>query len=148
MVPHAKIARCACALAVLALISISSLAAQPEVRSLYIPVLQSMDYGVSKLALINPTLESTTVTLTARSYAGSLLQGGNIINPVSITLPASSTRSLTPKEVFGDWLSAGWVELQTTFSGVSGAFFVFDSKETAIEGTEVDPTRANGSVCA
>src|SRR5438067_1213936 len=113
----------------LELITILSLASNAESRSLYMPVL-SADSAYSVLTLVNPSLEPVTVTLIARSYGGTVLQVDGIINPVSVTLPASSSRALKAKELFGEGLLSGWVELQTESSSISGAFFLLDSNQT------------------
>ncbi|PYS56316.1 MAG: hypothetical protein DMG13_00155, partial [Acidobacteria bacterium] len=56
----------------------------------YVPALQSNDGADLGLALVNPTLTEASVTVTARSYDGAIIQADGITNPVSVTLPASS----------------------------------------------------------
>src|SRR2546428_10102095 len=53
---------------------LSSLSTTAQSRSLYMPLLQSNGSADSKLALANPTLEPATVTLTARSFDGTVLK--------------------------------------------------------------------------
>jgi PKD repeat protein len=120
-------------IAFLILFSFSSLGAAQS-RSLYMPVLQSMMQAESNLTLINSSLEPAVVTLTARSYKGSLLQGSDIINPVSLTLAGSSSRSFTAYELFGRGVTSGWVELKTNLPAISGTLLFSDSKHTSIEG--------------
>src|SRR5207244_7651920 len=129
-------------LIVFLLIAISSNSATGQSRSLYMPVL-STDSADSELTLVNPTLAPATVTLTARSYNGVTLRGDGIINPVTLTLPASSSRALTSRELFGQDRLAGWVELQTATPPVSGAFFLVDSTVTAYDGASLQTATAN-----
>src|SRR5262249_44750600 len=124
-------------------ISSSSLTASIQTRSLYMPVLQPTGSAESKLTLINPSSEPAAVTLTARSYGGALLNGDGIINPVSMTLPPSSSRALRAPEIFGEGISSGWVELQTESSAVSGAFFLSDSGRTSMDGAPLNGAPAS-----
>src|SRR5438093_6173642 len=117
-----------------------SLTAHAQPGSLYMPVLQSADSIDAKLTLVNPAVEPATVTLIARSYAGAVLRGPGIINPVSLTLPASSSRALRTRELFGDGVSSGWVELQTASRAISGAFSIFDSRHTSIDSSDLNAT--------
>jgi len=55
----------------------------------YLPVLQTTDADGLGIALVNPSMKDTTVTLTARSYSGADLQKDGVANPVTLTLPAS-----------------------------------------------------------
>ena len=121
----------------------SSLTAAAQSRALYMPVLESTDSADSKLTLANPSLEPATVTLTARSYTGATLQRPGIINPVSMTLPPSSSRALRAREIFGAGISSGWAELQTASPAVSGAFFLSDSKQTSMDGAELNSAPAS-----
>ena len=61
-----------------------------EASELYIPSLQTSKDGDLGLALVNPTLSTAQVTLTARSYAGAIIAGNQIVNPVTLALPAST----------------------------------------------------------
>jgi hypothetical protein len=88
-------------------------------------------------------LEAVTITLTARSYGGGVLAGSGIINPVSITLPASSSTAVTASELFGQGGLSGWVELQTTSSAISGAFFTPGSAQSPFDGTKLQSAPAN-----
>ena len=89
------------------------------------PVL-SADSADSVLTLVNPSLAPVNVTLTARSYVGNVLEGYGIINPVSVTLPASSIRALKAKDLFGQGVGSGWVELQTGVVCDFGGFLSFE----------------------
>jgi len=124
------------------LIAISSRTANGQSRSLYIPVLTG-DSADSVLTLMNASLEPATVTLTARSYGGAVLNGYGIINPVTITLPASSSRALKAKELFGQGLIAGWAELQSASPSISGAFFLLDSNQNAFDGAAINTAPAS-----
>src|SRR5262245_6493502 len=125
------------------LIASSSLIAQTGSRTLYMPVLQWTASAESMLTLVNPSLEPANVTLIARSYSGAQQQGAGVINPVSMSLPASSSRALRAKEIFGSAVSAGWVELQTTSSAISGAFFISDPKNVSMDGLELNTAPSN-----
>jgi hypothetical protein len=100
------------------------------------PVLETTGQAESRLMLVNAAAEAADVTLTARSYSGTLLTGNGVINPVSITLEPSSSRALRAKEIFGA-AASGWVELQTASPAVSGAFFLSDSKQNASDGASL-----------
>src|SRR5688572_18668190 len=112
----------------------SPLAGHADAHSLYMPVLEATALEEAQVMLLNPTLEAATVTLTARSYSGAVLMGTGIINPVSLTLPASSSRSLRAKEIFGEGIATGWVELQASSPSITGSFLLSDSKLSAIDG--------------
>jgi len=87
------------------------------------------------MTLINSGIEAASVTLTARSYKGALLQGSDIINPVSLTLAGSSSGSFTAKELFGKGVTSGWVEVRTNSAAISGTVLFSDSRHISIEGT-------------
>src|SRR5438093_9270962 len=92
---------------------------------------------------MNASLEPATVTLTSRSYGVAVLNGYGIINPVTITLPASSSRALKAKELFGQGLIAGWAELQSASPSISGAFFLLDSNQNAFDGAAINTAPAS-----
>src|SRR5438093_2704222 len=94
---------------------------------------------------MNASLHPATVTLTARSYGGAVLNGYGIINPVTITLPASSSRALKAKELFGQGLIAGWAELQSASPSISGAFFLLGSNQSAFDGAAINTAPAKRS---
>ena len=121
----------------------SAITASLQSRFLYMPVLQYTGSADSKLTLVNPALEPAAVTLTARSYSGALLRGPGIINPVVMTVPASSSSALQARELFGSGVSSGWVEVQTASSAVSGGFFLSDSKQTLVDGSELSTSPAS-----
>jgi len=105
----------------------------------YLPILQATDADDLGIALVNPTMKDTTVTLTARSYSGADLQKDGVANPVTLTLPASSQRALRAVEIFGKGMSGqtGWVELSASSPAVKGCFMLFDSALTYIDGGEI-----------
>ena len=119
--------------------SIFAQSQQSQSRSLYMPLLQAD----SELTLVNPAVEPATVILTARSYAGTVLQGAGINNPVTISLPPSNSKALKAKDIFGAGISSGWVELQTTSSSVSGAFASSLSQVCNRQPLRTSPTRRN-----
>jgi len=105
----------------------------------YLPVLQATDADDLGIALVNPTITDTTVTLTARSYSGAAIQKYDIANPVTLTLPASSQKALRAVEIFGNGISGqtGWVELSASSPAVKGCFMIFDSGLSFIDGSEI-----------
>src|SRR5262245_17179285 len=115
----------------------SSITGTAQFRSLYIPVLQSISSAESRLMLVNSGVESARVTLTARTFAGGLLEGDGIINPVTMTLSPSSSRTLRAKEIFGASSTLGWVQIQTVSSGVSGTFSLSDTAQTSMDGADL-----------
>src|SRR5262249_24447497 len=132
--------------AVLTLSIISSstaLTADTQSPFLYMPVLQPGNPADARLPLVNRGLDPATVTLTARIYGGTVLSGPGIINPVSLILPPSSSRALRAKELFGEGVSSGWVELKTASSAISGAFFLSDLKQTSMDGAALPTSPAS-----
>src|SRR3989442_13438019 len=102
------------------------LAAQES--ELYIPALQTSQDADLGLALVNPTLSTAQVTLTARSYAGTVIGGSQIVNPVTLTLPPSTQKALGITEIFGPGISgqSGWVEISASTSAVKGLFLFYN----------------------
>src|SRR5207237_8149414 len=89
------------------------------------------------IALVNPTLLDSAVTLTVRGYDGSPLQGTGIVNPVSLQLPASSQKALLASEIFGQAITgkSGWIELTSSSPAIGGFFLLFDPQLSFIDGT-------------
>ncbi|PYS08889.1 MAG: hypothetical protein DMG15_25635, partial [Acidobacteria bacterium] len=58
-----------------ALIILSQSSLEGKSQKLYLPVLQLSDAANLGLALVNPTLNEAEVTLTARTYSGSIIGG-------------------------------------------------------------------------
>src|SRR5437867_756462 len=112
---------------------------QAQTAESYVPALQATDGADLGLALVNPTLAEARVTLTARSYNGSVIQADGITNPVSLTLPASGQLALRTAELFGSGISgrAGWVEISPSTPAVKGFFMSFDSGLSFIDGAEL-----------
>src|SRR5438093_2809439 len=105
----------------------------------YVPALQASDGADLGLALVNPTLSETRVTVTARNYNGSIIQADGVTNPVSVTLPASGQLALRAAELFGSGISgqAGWLEISASTPAVKGFFLSFDSGLSFIDGAEL-----------
>src|SRR4051812_45013236 len=99
-----------------ALVIVAAAPLQGQTHRLYIPALQPSMAIDLKLALVNPTSAEANVTLTARDYAGTLIQSADIVNPVTLTLPASGQKELRAAEIFGIGISgrSGWIELSTS----------------------------------
>src|ERR1043166_683810 len=72
---------------------------------LFMPALQALNGAALGIALSNPTLEATSVALTARAYDGTLIAGDGITNPVYLPLPAQGQRAQTISEIFGAGIS-------------------------------------------
>src|SRR3989441_11633264 len=128
-----------------ALIAFAAAPRPAQIQKLYLPVLQSSDAADLGLALVNPTLTEAEVTLTARTYSGSIIRGNGITNPVKLTLPASTQKALRAVEIFGSGINGltGWVELSASSSAVKGVFALFDSGLTFIDASELIATPAN-----
>src|SRR5262245_53703756 len=116
---------------------------QAQVK-LYVPAVTANDGADLGIALVNPELTPTTVTLTARNYSGGLIEASGLSNPVTLTLPASSQKALRASEIFGSPISGrtGWVELSAASSAVKGFYLVFDSALTYIDGAELSSAPA------
>src|SRR5438034_2705208 len=112
---------------------------QAQTAESYVPALQASDGADLGLALVNPTLAEARMTLTARSYNGSIIRADGITNPVSVTLPASGQVALRTAELFGSGISgqAGWVEISASTPAVKGFFLSFDSGLSFIDGAEL-----------
>src|SRR5438552_3948485 len=106
----------------LVLLTSGVLQAQVAGSVFYLPVIQSKEMAELGLAFSNPTLTPASVTLTARTYSRALITGADIVNPVTITLPASGQRSLKAVEAFGTEIAgkSGWVEGQFSTAAVKG----------------------------
>src|SRR6266566_3670686 len=105
----------------------------------YLPVLQTTDADGLGIALVNPTIAEATVTLTVRSYSGALIQKDGVVNPVTLSLPASSQKALRAVEIFGNGISGqtGWIELSASTPAVKGCFMIYDSGLSYIDGSEI-----------
>ena len=118
-----------------ALISLAASAQPGQIQKLYLPVLQASDAADLGLALVNPTLTEAAVTLTARTYSGSIIGGNGITNPVKLTLPAATQRALLAVEIFGPGISGltGWVEFSASTSAVKGLFALYDGAFRSVD---------------
>ena len=114
-----------------------SVAAQGS-STLYMPILLSSDTMDTGLAFSNPTLTATTLTLTARTYAGAVITGEGITNPKTLNLPASNQLARRPSEIFGAGIQdrTGWVEVRTGNPSVRGFFAMFDPSLSQMDGAE------------
>ena len=106
---------------------------------LYLPTLQGANAAAVGLALVNPTRSDTTMTLTARDYSGSIVQGPGIMNPVTLNIPAVSQKALMTTDVFGPGISGrtGWVELSSSNAAVTGFFLILDSQLSLVDGADL-----------
>src|SRR5439155_6337304 len=76
------------------------------------------------------------------SYAGAIIAGSQIVNPVTLALPASTQKALGITEIFGPGISgqSGWVEISTSTSAVKGLFLFYNSSLTSVDGGELQTT--------
>jgi hypothetical protein len=122
------------------------LLAQTATQSvLYLPLLQTSSSAHLGIGLSNPALSDATVTLTARAYDGSLIQGPQITNPATIVIHASSQQAFNAEDVFGSGIlgHAGWVQLQSNVAALKALFTVFDFALTFIDGANLQSTPAS-----
>ena len=86
----------------------------------YVPSIQALEGSSLGIALTNPTSTDNEVTLTARDYAGELIQGDGIDNPAVLPLPAGSQVAQLSTEIFGLGISGrqGWIEISATSATV------------------------------
>jgi hypothetical protein len=105
-------------------------------EKLYAPALRVNDGSELRIALVNPTTASAEVTLTARTYDGSIIHSENAVNPVTVTVPPLAHTSYAAAELFGTGVlgQAGWVQLSTLTSELKGAYEIYDSKLSLING--------------
>lgn len=110
-----------------------------DVSRWYLPILQSADDADMGIALSNPALAEVPVTLTARTYAGVVIEGPGIRNPATVKVPASGQWAQRTHEIFGEGIQgkSGWVELESSSPAVKGLFLVFDRRLTYIDGAEL-----------
>jgi len=106
-----------------------------EAQSVYIPVIHVADELDLGVALSNPTLESVTVLLTARSYSGEQIAKDGVTNPAQVKLPAGGQRALRAAEIFGAGMDgqAGWIEVASS-PAVKASFAIFDAAMHAVDG--------------
>ena len=111
---------------------------QGQNEKLYVPALRPIDTANLGIALMNPTLTEARVTLTARSYDGTIIQKTQMVNPVTLTLPGSGQIASLASELFGSGISGqtGWVEIAASTPAVKGFFSVFDSRLSFIDAAE------------
>ena len=118
-----------------ALIIAAALPLRGQIAKSYVPALQARDGADLGLVLVNPTLAEAKVTLTARDYTGAIIQNNAIINPITLTLPASGQIAVRAPELFGSGISgqAGWVEVSASTPEVKGVFSAFNSGLSLID---------------
>src|SRR5207247_10282862 len=100
----------------------AALPLQGQIATSYVPALQARDGADLGLVLVNPTLAEAKVTLTARDYTGAIIQNNAIINPITLTLPASGEIAVRAPELFGSGISgqAGRVAVTASTPEVNG----------------------------
>jgi hypothetical protein len=130
-----------CALFVILVVALP-LTAQAPNTTFYMPVLQALDGSDLGVALLNPSTSEVSITLTARSYEGTLIGGTGITNPKTLVIPASEQRANRIIEIFGSGIAgkSGWVEMQSGSAALKGFFLVFDASLTYIDGAELQTT--------
>src|SRR2546427_8332345 len=118
-----------------ALIIAAALPLRGQIAKSYVPALQARDGADLGLVLVNPSLAEAKVTLTARDYTGAIIQNNAIINPITLTLPASGQIAVRAPELFGSGISwqAGWVEVSASTPEVKGVFSAFNSGLSLID---------------
>ena len=127
----------------LLLVGLPHLAQTPAGTSrLVVPVIHIGSDADLGLAFSNPTLESATITLTARSYNGEPITGEGITNPATVTLPPQGQRPFRSVDVFGPGIAgrAGWIESAASNVAVKGFFLVFDANLQYIDGAALAST--------
>ena len=87
-----------------------------EAQSVYVPVIHVADELDLGVALSNPTLESVTVLLTARTYSGEQIAKDGVTNPAQVKLPPGGQRAVRAAEIFGAGMDgqAGWIEVASS----------------------------------
>jgi hypothetical protein len=110
--------------------------------SFYLPVLQGPNSSQVGLAISNPTTAAVTVSLTARGYDGLALTGAGITNPTTLNIPASGQRSALTTEIFGAGIAnrAGWAEISSPVSTITGTVAFFDPALTFVDTAELQKT--------
>jgi hypothetical protein len=114
--------------------------AQP--RSLFMPAMHTVESPDSSLALSNTGAEAASVTLIARGYDGTILEGTRA-NPVTFSLPSASSKILKPRELFGENIPPSWIEVQTASPAISGSFFLSDPSLPAMDASTLVESGSN-----
>ncbi|MDA2923360.1 hypothetical protein MYX65_01680 [Acidobacteria bacterium AH-259-L09] len=102
----------------------------------FLPILFTEDQFMG-VAFTNPSDFELSVELEAISRDGTSIQGADIVNPASLTLPAQGQQSALVKEIFGPAvLSAdlGTIMAQTRRGRAPSLFLLGDNDNTFIDG--------------
>jgi hypothetical protein len=98
------------------------------------------------IAIVNPTGQEATVTLTAYDTAGRLVAGTGFVNPVVVTIKANQQIAKLTSEVFGSGLpgaTVGWVQATSATDNLTGFFLLLNGTVTFMDGADL-PVSAKG----
>jgi K319-like protein/parallel beta helix pectate lyase-like protein/uncharacterized protein DUF1565 len=117
------------------LLAVIPVAAQS--RTLYLPALRPAGPEEINIALVNPTSDDATVTLTARAYDGGVIAGTGVTNPVTVVLPEGQI-SRRASDIFGSGIynQSGWVEVSSSLPAVKAFALVFNGALSSLEGSQ------------
>ena len=113
-------------------------------RSAVVPALSSGRANRLGIALMNPSLNAITVTLTARGYDGNVIGGSNIQNPAQLIIPAGGQTARQATEIFGSGIDGqpGWVQVDST-DPVNGFFLLYDDALQTCDGAALVGTSSS-----
>lgn len=143
---NSKLPRIRLGLVLFLALALSATHAQDQAsQRFFLPLLQADQGADLGIALSNPTLENATVDLLARGFDGKRIEGSDITNPATITLPAQGQRALRAAEIFGPGIAgrSGWVEITPSTAAIKGFFIVFDGGLTYIDGSALVDVPSN-----
>ncbi len=92
--------------------------------------------GITGAAIVNPTAEAASVTITAFASDGSVLA----VREESI--PAGRQLAMIAEDLFGAGLQPGqaaWFQAFSMTNGLTGFFLVFNQQETEFDGADLPP---------
>jgi hypothetical protein len=132
-------------LALLGMLFVSALFARGA-STLNFPKLAFESDAFVGIAIVNPTGQEATVTLTAYDSAGKQLAGTGFTNPAQVTIrPGQQIAKLTA-ELFGGGLAAstvGWVQATSATDNLTGFFLLLNGAVTSMDGADL-PVSAKG----
>src|SRR5688572_19813735 len=98
---------------------------------------------ITGIAIVNPTIQSATVTFTAFGADGKPVSAGNFQNPAQITVPANQQVAKLVTEIFAGSLSpdfVGWFQATCPVDGLTGFFLHLDGSDTFFDGADLPGT--------
>jgi glucose/arabinose dehydrogenase len=120
----------------------------PSTPSLYFPSLvstsvpQAGQNEYTGFAIANTGRDEAVVTLTAYGRDGSPIDGAQITNPRSLSLPAGGQIALLDYQIFGPGLSLlnapGWVKLQSNVGEITSFFLTFSAGLEQMDGADAE----------